>query len=116
MRDLAIDSEGNVSLSGGDLWCRTSDDEIAQSCQIRLRTFLGEAFLDEDRGVDYFEKILLKNAKEPIIRRELQRVAEGTTGVVSSEILTFDRTTTPGELNLEMQITTENNVTLTVTA
>lgn len=116
MRDLQLDGAGNIQLTGGDLACRTGDDGIAQLVQIRLQTFKGEPFLAPSEGVDYYEKILIKSAKEAVVRRELERVAEETPGglVRSATVTRYEIDASQGTLQVDMYIVTINNTQITV--
>lgn len=116
MRDLQLDSAGNIQLTDGDLACRTGDDGIAQLVQIRLQTFKGEPFLAPTEGVDYYEKILIKSAKESVVRRELERVAEETPGglVRSATVTRYEISDDQQTLEIDMEIMTINNTQITV--
>lgn len=81
MIDLELDDDGNVVLSDGDLSFVTDDAEIAQSVRLRLRTWLGEWFLDKDYGVNWLGRIFKRPFSQTIARKELERVIVGTVGV-----------------------------------
>ena len=70
--DLAI-VNGDFAVVGGD----TDDANLSavrQAIMIRVRTFLGEWFLDEAIGVDWIGRILVKNPDKVVVR-ELIRAA-----------------------------------------
>lgn len=81
MIDIELDDEGNVVLADGDLSLVTEDAEIAQSVRLRLRTWLGEWFLDKDYGVNWLGRIFKRPFSQTIARKELERVIVGTVGV-----------------------------------
>lgn len=64
-------------------------DRVAQSIEIRLRTFLGDWFLDTTHGVPYFEDILKKVANlaliESILRAQILDV-RGVRAIASFEM------------------------------
>lgn len=107
--DLALDQDGDLAFSGGDLVLITGAEEVAQRIRIRLRLFRGEWFLDEGAGVPYFERILgAKLGRQglvSIVREELRRV-QGVASIesLSAEIegrrarITFRVTTNAGEV------------------
>lgn len=52
-RDILLDADGDIDLSGGGSWV-ADEAAIAQEIRVRLRTFLGEYFLDTvTRGLPY---------------------------------------------------------------
>nr|BFD33736.1 hypothetical protein GTC16762_33550 [Pigmentibacter ruber] len=57
MIDILLDNDGEIDIKNGKI---LSTENIAQAIKIRLRTFKGEYFLDETRGVPYYQKILGK--------------------------------------------------------
>jgi hypothetical protein len=68
MMDFALEQH-DLSFSNGDLLlCPTDADAIAQTIVIRLKTFLGEWFLDENRGLPYLTQIFGKKLNERYLR------------------------------------------------
>lgn len=91
MSDIAIDPvTGDLDLTGGDLNIVDGVDAIAQHVRIRLRTFLGEWFLDQRIGVPYYQQILVKNPATNTVRRILQEVVATTPGIVSVDDFSTD--------------------------
>lgn len=87
-RDLAL-------TESGDLRWFTGVEAIGQAIGFRLRTFLGEWFLDRRRGVPYRRDILRRNPDLEVVRSVLRRTILGTPGVLSVPELsvTLDRRT-----------------------
>lgn len=56
MSDLKLGVDGDLEIKNGDLLLTTSDDAVRQHLQQRLRTFLGEWFLDLDVGIPFFQR------------------------------------------------------------
>lgn len=54
---------------------------VAQSVGIRLRTWLGNWFLDTTHGVPYLENILVKNPRHEIVESILRQQILGVAGV-----------------------------------
>jgi len=79
--DLKLTTDGDLDFSTGDLILLEHPDDIAQHLRIRLRFFLGEWFLDQRIGIPYFEKILIKNPNEAVIRSIYRDVILTTPGV-----------------------------------
>ena len=64
MRDLIIDIKGNGDLVKEmyDLKLTETDGEfLEQKLWIKFKTFLGELWLNIEKGIPYFEAILVKN-------------------------------------------------------
>ena len=61
MKDLALTIDGDLALGTFDLTLVERREQVAQRLKIRLKTFLGEWFLNTDWGVPYFQDILVKN-------------------------------------------------------
>ena len=56
--DLAIDpTTGDLAMVGGSFYLHT---DVRQAVSIAIRFFQGEWFLDRDKGVPYYEQILVK--------------------------------------------------------
>lgn len=86
----------------GDLMLTTTGDEVvltelrlevAQRLFIALQFFKSEWFLDENEGLPYFERILVKAPEDRVIRSVFAQVIEGTEGVerLQSFSYTIDR-------------------------
>lgn len=72
---------GDLRISGSR-FARLEElgDRVAQACNVRLRWWLGEWFLDRSRGVPYLTKLLKKGVGEgtvrAVLRKELLSVAD----------------------------------------
>lgn len=89
--DLALDPDtGDLLVEGGDLVLTGGADNVIQEAKINLGWVMGEWFLDEDRGIPYFEQVLVKSPNLPVIQALYRRALLGTRGVVSVESLTLD--------------------------
>lgn len=78
IKDLALDSKGDLYFSDdGDV---VITDSLRQAIQIKLRWALGEWVYNEELGIPYFEKILVKkpNTQEiaNIVRSALMEFSE----------------------------------------
>ncbi len=75
MRDLQLDSSGDLLVSEFDLAFVAGADQAAQRIGIALRLFQGEWFLDLDAGLPWFDQLLGKNLDlrqtESVLRREI---------------------------------------------
>ena len=88
--NLGIDASGDLDIQNGQLVLIEGQEEIKQHLEQRLRTFLGEWFLDETLGIPYFDNILKKNVIPSEIESIFINEIVSTPGVV--RLLTFDLT------------------------
>ncbi len=86
--DMKLDSEGDLFIGGDDIVLTFGIDGIAQHLTQRLRTFLGEWFLDLRIGVAYFQQILLKNPNPAMVDSIFKKEILNTPGVL--ELTFFD--------------------------
>lgn len=113
MIDFKIDLiTGNLVIENGDFVLVRDADEVAQSLKIRLKMAVGNWFLDNRIGVDYFGKILKKNASEQEISTELRRVIQETQGVKG--ILSYSQTRLNRHLVVNFSVSTiyDENITI----
>lgn len=87
---------GDVALTpdGRDLQLISGAAKVAQSIRVRAQIFKGSWRYDRQRGVPYFQDILVFGASVELVRRRFQELISGTDGVLSIQSLTvrFDRT------------------------
>lgn len=110
MTDILLDrATGDVDLTNG---IELVDDveAIAQQIYIRLRTFLGEWFLDTRIGVPYFQKIIGKKRSQAQTDLIFRRSIQTTPGIASVTELTqtFDAATR--ELRIAFRAVTTTGV------
>lgn len=61
MKDIRLQPDGDLAVDTFDLGIVSGADQVSQRLQTRLRSVLGEWYLDPSFGVPYFEEILVKN-------------------------------------------------------
>lgn len=84
--ELAVDElTGDIALP--IRWVR-GYDAIAQRIRARLRFFLGEWFLDTRQGMPYFQRILKKHPRMPVVNALFRKAIRTTPGVKSVDSLT----------------------------
>jgi hypothetical protein len=103
--NILLDSSGDWAVSGSKLQLATERDEIAQIVATRLRTFLGEWFLDVRIGVPWFSKILKKNPNPAEVEALLIQTIVESPGIVTLKTfeLTLDNKTRKLKVNFEAQ-------------
>jgi hypothetical protein len=71
VRDFAGTESGEWAIVNGDFGVVAGAAAVPQGIRVRVKTILGEIFLDESLGVDYLGKILVK-APDPLeVRAEI---------------------------------------------
>ena len=71
--DIQLGSDGKILLTGNRLtMIRDRPTLVAQRLSVRLRTYLGEWFLDTPMGIDWFADVLLKNVTKETVDNIIQ--------------------------------------------
>lgn len=78
-----FDNSPDIYVKNGQLSRNTGNDQIAQLITTRLRTFMGEYFLDQTLGVPWVQTIFEKPANTAVFDSIIKKVILGTVGVVS---------------------------------
>jgi hypothetical protein len=83
MADWKLDTTtGDLELdSNNDLILVTGVDAIAQDVTVRLKTFLGEWYLDTRVGMPYFEQLLGKKPRLGAVRSLFLEAIQQTPGI-----------------------------------
>jgi hypothetical protein len=93
MSDLKLETsgehEGDLAVEMGDLVIVDGIEAIAQDIWICLRFFKGEWDLDQNIGMPYFQKILVKAPNMAVIRQIYQKAILSRPGVQSITELTL---------------------------
>jgi len=111
MNDLKLDTETwDLVVEDFDLATVDGLDAIEQNIGQRLKTFLGEYFLDTRIGIPYFQEIFKKKYDPIIVDTAFKRELINTNGVL--ELLEFSLTinNTIRQLNLSTRILTSSGV------
>lgn len=73
IRDFLGTDDGEWAVVNGDFAFAEDQVAVVQGMRIRAGMFLGECYLNEDIGVDWLGKILIKGADPLVVRAEIQR-------------------------------------------
>lgn len=88
--DFQLDTDGDIDVSANDLVLVDGIDAIKQSVQMRLKTFLGEEFSDDEVGVPWFTEILIKNPSFLVVGEIIKKKILETRGVTDIISFVFD--------------------------
>lgn len=83
VRDFKGTDDGEWSVENGDFAVIADDAAVPQGIRIRVATFLGECYLDESIGVDYIDKVLVRNPDALLIRALFGAAIADTPDVVN---------------------------------
>jgi hypothetical protein len=89
-RDILLGSDGDLSVSAGDLQLARGLVAIAQSAKIRLRFFKGEWKFEESRGIPYHQSVFVTNPNLPRIRALFRECLKNTVGIKTVEEVKLD--------------------------
>lgn len=100
VRDFKVDDNGDLDFTGGDQQLVSGEAAVRQGVRVKVKTFLQEIFLDQSKGVDYLNVVLIKNpdplAVREVIRERIASVAD-VTDVIGSQ-LDLDASTRQGTI------------------
>ncbi len=116
--DIALNGYDATFLNGPDISSMVVNkqaDVVAQRLAIRLRTFLGEWFLNTEYGVPYFERILRKGVNKTTVDNILREQILEETGVL--EIVSFNSEFNPSarSYSCNFQVKTASGTSQSVT-
>lgn len=90
MTDILLDTDGDIDTTSNALSLVTGYDAIAQHLRIRLRTFLGEWFLDTRIGFPFFEELFIKNPNKLVIDSRIRETVLETPGIVAVGSINYE--------------------------
>ena len=99
MNDLQMTRRGDLLITGYDI---VATDSIEQAILIKLRWFFGEWIYNTELGVQWFEKVLVKNPNKLLIRRMIEDAVLSVDGVksVSNVTLSLNNATRKATIGL----------------
>jgi len=78
--DLVLDISGNIALA-------TEPYAIAQDVASAIRTFTGDLWYDQTRGIPYFDRVLGHAPSMQYLRSQIESAALSVPGVVKAQCL-----------------------------
>lgn len=100
--DLAIENNNLVLIDGSDL--------VKQLIIQRLKTFLGEWFLDKSVGIPYFQDILIKNPNANVVTTLIKNEILKAEGVIELDSFSTDFNDGARQLSISFSVRTEDGI------
>jgi len=107
MSSFQLDNDGDLLVTNNRLTLTTGAEAVKQHLQSRLRTFLGEWFLDTSIGVPWFQEVLVKQPSFQVIQSVLKSIIVDTPGILELTFFEFDYDNSR-ELTLEIEALTSD--------
>ncbi len=95
------DSSGDLVVDKGQLVLVEEREELEQHLAQRLRTFLGEWFLDTTIGIPYFDDILVKQPNVNVVDTLFIDEILGTPGIIRLLEFNSDLTSDTRQLSID---------------
>lgn len=73
----------DIYIANGSIALLSGSEQIRQSIQTRLRTFIGEYYLDSTYGIPYYETIFQSQSNAPFFESVLKANITAVQGVTS---------------------------------
>ena len=92
MNDLQMTNKGDLAILNYDI---ATTDSIKQAILIKLRWFFSEWIYNTNLGIEWFEKILIKNPNKLLVRRMIEDAVlsvDGVTDVSDTKLTIFNET------------------------
>ena len=108
MSDIKLDytgQTGDLDTTGHRLNLATGEEAIDQQLRIRLRTFLGEWFLNEEVGFPYYREVLIKSPNLDLIRSLFVQAITSTPGILTVDEISATINTSTRTLSVDFVAT-----------
>ena len=107
MSDFKLDTNHDLDFSTGDLQILSGAEAARQQLIIRFRMFQGEYFLDAAVGFPWFQDILGKKVRTPVITSLVRETALTTPRIQSVSNIEIDYSAATRLLELSFDATTD---------
>ena len=116
--DIRLDSETNdLIVEENDLVLNDGQESVRQHLEVRLRTFLGEWFMDRTVGVPYTQQLFAeKIPNTTVIQTVIREEVEKTPGVTSLDSIDVEVFKNERRIKITIGVTSEEGdfeITLT---
>jgi hypothetical protein len=113
-RDLALDSNGDLVIEGGDFKLLQGTDAIAQECRTALGLLTGEYPFNVELGTRWDQLLNSKTATDAQFGAEVKRVLAGVQGVLGVDNVSVQRNTVTRAATITATVTTDAGATVVV--
>jgi hypothetical protein len=113
-RDLALDSNGDLVIEGGDFKLLQGTDAIAQECRTALGLLTGEYPFNVELGTRWDQLLNSKTATDAQFGAEVKRVLGGVQGVLGVDNVSVQRNTVTRAATITATVTTDAGTTVVV--
>lgn len=103
MFSKAINGDNDIYIVNGKFFNVSDKEEVAQLCTTRLRTFLGEWFLNTNIGTNYFGVVFVTPIDLESIDSEFRSIILNTQGV--KELTSYQSTIDSSTRTLTVEFT-----------
>ena len=107
VRDIKLDTAGDLEVAAGDLVLVSAADAIVQAVRIRLQFFKGEWYLDLDAGVPYYQSVLVKNPDPGVLQTVFRKALLETPGVLAVNALSLTQDRAARSLRVDYRVSTD---------
>lgn len=114
-RDLALAVDGDILVTEGDIVLSSGLEAIADDHQCRVRTFLGECFVDTTQGVPWMEEILGERPTPGRLREIFEAQVLATPGLVAMTDFAATRSGRSASISYKAKATTGDTLRVALT-
>jgi hypothetical protein len=114
MADFKLSSAGDLDFTAGAFSLVSDGAAIGQMIKIRIRHYYGEWFLDNRRGVRWYERIFVKQPDYAAIACAFRSVITETPGVVRLMAYSQEHDRATRVLTVAFQVETEDGTILSL--
>ena len=109
VRDIALGTDGDLSISAGDIVLISGAEAIVQAIRIRLQFFKGEWFIDLNAGIPWFQDVLVKNPDVNLLYSIFRKALLETPGVLAVNALSLSLDRGTRTLTVSYRVSTDTD-------
>jgi len=106
--DIKLNDDHDIDLTNNVVSMVTGVEEIRQLLKQRLQLFYGEWFLDQSKGVPYFQTIMQKNVSRDTISAIFKKTITETPGVLNITKFDFSYDNLNRRMTINFGVTTQS--------
>lgn len=110
MSDIAITTDYEIDIQGGELRLTEGLDSIRQNLKQRLSMFFGEWFLDKSKGLPYYQHIFVKNPNPVVVDAAIKKEVFETPGILEIQNFVLDLDTATRVLSVTLKARTDEGL------